>query len=369
MSDPSSRVLSGPEKAAVLLLALGSEVSARLISGLTLTEIELLANQVARTQQVDDDIRGRVVEEFEQAAATDLPAEGGVAFARDLLIQALGEEKAAGVISRLESASGGAGFSIEGEKEAVRLGRLLQGQHPQIGAAALGQFPPDLAARVLGALPKEMQLEVVLRLLEMDDPDAGAFRRLGQALRTGLRSDQPSLAGSTDAARRLAEILNSADWETEQGVLHALNEYDPKLGKQVRDRMFVFDDLVDLEPRDLQLVLRKVSQEDLRLALSAAGDKLKELILTNMSERAAAALKEDMEAGGAIKPKQARAAQQRIAAAARQLAHEGTLNLEPTAEEEAETVPDEEKTRTDRAREQEERPADMPRGDEHDSET
>jgi len=205
-----------------------------------------------------------------------------------------------------------------------------------VAAVILAQMPPAVAGRALGTIPKDMQLQVALRLLDMDSPDAAAFRRLGETLRTGLLSEQPYVTSPTDGTRRLAEILNSAEWETEQGVLAALTECDPKLGKQVRDRMFVFDDLIDLESRDLQLVLRSISQDDLRIALTAAGEKLKEFVLSNMSERAAAALREDVEAAGPVKPRQARAAQQRVAAAARQLAREGTMTLKPTTESEAE---------------------------------
>jgi flagellar motor switch protein FliG len=336
MSNAPTRELSGPEKAAVLMLALGSEKSAQLVSGLAQSEIELLATHIALLKNVDETAQSQVLQEFEQSVATGGLASGGLAFARDLLTQALGEERAAGVISRLEATPAGSDFSIEGEQEAARLGRLLRNQHAQVAAVILAQMPPAVAGRALGTIPKEMQLQVALRLLDMDSPDAAAFRRLGETLRTGLLSEQPYVTSPTDGTRRLAEILNSAEWETEQGVLAALNECDPKLGKQVRDRMFVFDDLIDLESRDLQLVLRSISQDDLRIALSAAGEKLKEFILSNMSERAAAALKEDMDAAGPVKPRQARAAQQRVAAAARQLAREGTMTLKSTTESEAE---------------------------------
>lgn len=327
MSDTSSRALSGAEKAAALVLAVGAEKAAQLVATLGSREIGLLAAQLARTQTIDEETRSRVLGEFHKAVSSEEPAHGGVGYVRELLTQALGEEKAASVVSRLEFSAETSGFGVEDEKEAGRLGALLRDQHVQVTAAVLAQLPPELSARVLAALPRESQLEASLCLLETDSPHVEALRRLAEALRTGLLLRKSVITGPADGPRRLAEILNSADWETEQGVLEALNEHDPELGKQVRDRMFVFDDLVELDPRDLQLVLRTVSHEDLRLALMAAGEKLKEHILTNMSERAAAALKEEMEASRAPNPRQARAAQQRVAAVARQLAHEGDLTL------------------------------------------
>ncbi len=175
-----------------------------------------------------------------------------------------------------------------------------------------------MAARVLGSLSSETRLEVALRLVDMETPDLEAFRRLGQALRSSLVSSHTAPSGPAQ--------------EIEQGVLSDLQRHNPTLAKQVRDRMFTFEDLSQLEPRELQLVLRTVSQDDLRMALQTTGDKLKQYIFSNMSERAAAALKEDMETAGPVKPDQSHAAQRRIAAAARQLAKEGTLSLKSESE-------------------------------------
>jgi flagellar motor switch protein FliG len=332
-----AQALSGLQKAAILLLALGKEASAQLVSGLSPSDIELLAGQIARTKNIDSETRSRVLQEFQTSLSSDQPAPGGMDYARELLTQTLGEERASSVMSRLEYTSDSAGFTVEGEKEADRLGRLLRHEHPQIAAAVLAQMPPALAGRALGGLSKDGQLEVSLRLLDMDPPDPRALRRVGQALRTGIISEQPVVLTTTDGTRRLAEILNSADWEIEQRVITAINDVDPNLCQQIREKMFVFDDLIELDPRDLQLVLRGVSQDDLRQALHAASERLKEFILANMSERAAAALKEDMETAGEVKPKQARAAQQRIAAVARGLAQEGVMTLRKSGEESAET--------------------------------
>ena len=338
MSNGSVRDLSGLEKAAALVLALGTENSAQLLTGLKPADIELLAGQVARTRTVDEETRARVLQEFQAALAASPPPEGGLAYARQLLTQTLGEDLAAGVIARLEFASQAVGFSIEGEKEADRLGRLLRREHLQITAAVLSQLPPSLGGRVLGSISKEDQLEVALRLLDMDSPDVETLRLVAQSLKTGLISEQPAAVTPADGTRRLAEILNSADWETEQRVMGEIGKHDAELAKQVRDKMFVFDDLIELEPRELQLVLRSVSQDDLRMALHACGERLKEYILSNMSERAAAALKEDMETAGPVKPKQARAAQQRVAATARRLAQEGTMTLRKAVESEEEPL-------------------------------
>ncbi len=333
MSGPSESALSGPEKVAVLLMALGSEKSTQVVSALTPQEIEQLASHLARIQQVDEQTKARVLEEFQQAAQADAAEEGGLDYARELLISALGAERAESVISRLQFASEVADISVDSEKEADRLGKVLRNQHPQVAAAALSRLQPAMAARALGNMSGKRRLEVALRLVEMDTPDLEAFRRLGRALRSSLVSSHAAPSGPAEGKRRLAEILNSADKEIEEGVLSDLQRHDPALAKQVRDRMFTFEDLSQLEPRELQLVLRTVSQDDLRMALQTAADKLKEYIFQNMSERAAAALKEDMETAGPVKPNQSHAAQRRIAAAARQLAKEGTLSLKSEAEE------------------------------------
>src|SRR5574340_1092270 len=332
------QTLSGLQKAAVLLLALGKEASSQLVSNLGPSDIELLAGQIARTKGVDAETRARVLQEFQASLVSDQAAPGGMDYARELLTQTLGEERAASVISRLEYTSDATGLAVEGEKEADRLGRLLRHEHPQIAAAVLAQMPPALAGRALGGLTKDGQLEVSLRLLEMDPPDPKALRRVGQMLRTGIISEQPVALATTDGTRLLAEILNSADWEIEQRVITAINETDPLLCQQIREKMFVFDDLIELDPRDLQLVLRGVSQDDLRQALHEIGARLKEFILANMSERAAAALREDMATAGEVKPKQSRAAQQRIAAVARGLAQEGAMTLRKSGDETIDTT-------------------------------
>lgn len=341
MPEQAQRTLSGPEKAAVLLLALGAERSAQLLAALTQQEIELLAAHLARTNHVDPEIRSQVLGEYRAASSLEAAPEGGLAYARELLSRALGAERAAAVISRVELAAEGADLRLDSEPEADRLGRLLRGQHPQLCAAVLSRLPPAMAARALACLPRDARLAVAIRLVGMDPPHPEACRRLAQALRTSLLADRSAPAGPAEGPRRLAEILNSADREVEQGLLADLHAHDPTLARQVRERMFTFEDLEQLEPRELQLVLRNVSQEDLRMALQTAGEKLKQYIFANMSERAAAALKEDMESAGPVKPQQSYAAQQRVAAVARQLAKEGTLLLKSQREDQEEVVEEE----------------------------
>jgi flagellar motor switch protein FliG len=329
---PAIREVSGARKAAVLMAGLGSERAANVLQRLREEEIENLSTELARLRSVRAETTDFVFSEM--AAAGAAPAEGGIDFAREVIERALGPERAAELLGKIAGPAEARPFEFLRRVPVERIATLLRSESHQMIALVLANLPTNLAAPVLGKLPEPMQPDIALRIARMGETTAAVIEQLENALRQRLNaaSDREyAVAGGTKA---LAGILNHADRTLERNVLENLAGSDKELADQVRGMLFVFEDLVKLEERAVQQVLREVDQKDLVLALRGAPEEVKEVVLANMSERGAAMLKEEME----IQPPQRKsdidAAQSRIVAVVRRLEEAGTIVV--GAEEEGE---------------------------------
>jgi flagellar motor switch protein FliG len=318
-----SKRLVNLEKAAVLLIALGPDKAAEVMGHLEPAEIEALSQQILKLQYVEAQTRDAVVAEFAAIARADaFPTQGGAPYAKQVLEKALGEQKASKVLDRIHSPHKGEGNPLDALKNAdpAELLRIIRDEHPQTIALILTHLSPEKAAVVLSGLEQQIQAQAAARIVSSEPASPEAAGQLAQVLQSRFAAAGPTQLGG---AHLLVDILNNADRSTERNVLEALAQASPDIAEQVRKMMFVFEDIVNLEPRTAQKAIREVDNETLRNALKGATDEVKEFIFTNMSERAAATLKEDLEAAGPVRVRDVEVAQQKIAALVRRMAAAG----------------------------------------------
>ncbi len=342
----TSKDLSGLRKAAVLAVVLGPEKAAEAIARCELEEpeVERLAAEVARMKGVDEGLRRTVVQEFAKLSAGGEAVEGLEA-AHDLLRHTLGSKKADQVMSRVRQKRSARPFSSLAHLDATQLLEVLRDEGPQVLAVVLGHLPRKKAGQVLSGLPEEARIEVVMRLAKGGEPFAEALRKTEEVLAgrasglgTDQKSDEEMEGATTSGPRAVVETLNHADLSVETAVLEALVERDPELGEQVRESMFIFEDLPRLDPRTLQMVLRQVEVSDLSLAMKGASDEIKKVVFENLSENAAAGLKEDLESLGPTRRRDVYEAQQKVVMRVRELADEGKISIRQEEEEEEEMI-------------------------------
>jgi len=321
--------LNNRQKAAVLLIALGPELSAKVLKHLNQTEIEQLTLEIASLRQVPAEVQNLVLEEFEQLAmARQYIAQGGIEYARGLLEKALGEDAASDLLERLTSSLQVRPFEFIRQADPSHLLNYIQNEHPQTIALVLAYLPPDQAAAILSALPPEDQAEVARRIAIMDRTAPDIVAEVETMLERKLSSvvtQDFSMAGGIEA---LVQVLNNVDRSTERGIMDVLEINDPELAEEIKKRMFVFEDLVMLDNRSIQRLLREVDMnEDLPLALKVASDAVKAKIMQNISKRAAETLEENMEYLGPVRLRAVEEAQQRIVALVRRLEEEGEIEV------------------------------------------
>lgn len=341
------REFNGVKKASVLLMTLGASASAEVFKHLDEQDIEMLTSEIVGIRQIDQETRDAVMGEFEQALTVESPSTGGKDFAVQVLEQALGQEKAGQLIQKAATTPVKTRpFQSLWEMTPDSAAELLGGEHPQIIALVLANLPSEKAAGIISNLEQDQQVDVAFRICRMESVDPRVIAHIEEGIRSRLirTEGQAQVSSGPDA---LVEILNNADRSTERLVLDALNTREPEVGQQVRKLMFVFEDIVRLTDRSVQLVLREVDQEDLRHSLKACDETVSELIFKNMSERAAQTLKEDLELLEKPKTADVEAAQQRIAAVIRNLIRSGDAAIAEPADPDGSGQPEEQQVEQD----------------------
>lgn len=323
---PEKKELTGRRKAAILLVILGPDKAAQVLKHLDDETVEQLTIEIANVGSVSDEERRTVLQEFQNIMrAKEMIAKGGLEYAKEVLEKAFGPEKAAKIIERLVSSLQVKPFDFIKTADPVQIVNFLQNEHPQTVALVLSYLEPDLAAQVLGSLPEDLQVEVLKRiaLLERTSPDIvrEIERNLEKKL-SGFVGQSFSKIGGIDTA---AEIMNNVDRTTERSIMEKLAADNPELAEEIRRKMFVFEDILKLDDRSVQLVLREVDTKDLAVALKGASDELKEKIFRNMSKRAAQLLKDEMEYMGPVRVKDVEEAQQKIISVIRRLEEAGEI--------------------------------------------
>jgi flagellar motor switch protein FliG len=324
-ADTQDRI-PGTLKAAILLLALESETAATVLGHLNEDCVEVITREIASLDLVDQKQRGRVVEEFYHIALARKYAEsGGMGYARMLLDKALPADDAQRILQQIEHQVYQQPFAFLQKTDGENLLTFIQDEHPQTIALIMAHLQPAKASEILVGLPQAKQLEVVSRVANMDQTNPEMIKEVERGLELrlqGLVSQTFEKAGGVES---VAEMLNLADRSTEKGILEALESEDPDLVEQIRRLMFVFEDIMLINDKGVQGVLKEIDNDELALALRTANAELKEKIFKNMSERAAQLIQEDMEYMGPVRLSDVEAAQQRIVDVVRRLEDAGEI--------------------------------------------
>ncbi len=320
-ASPSDlRALKGRQKAAALLISLGPELSANVLKHFKESEIDALTVEVFQLEKLSEEVKGQVLEEcYHMALARDFITSGGMDYARDMLMRALGPTRAQEVIERLAEARRPKRFSFARDADPAQLAQTLSSEHPQTIALVLAHLQATQAAQILTTLAPEQRTEVALRLATMDRTPPEVVEQIEDVLKRKIGAVVTREFSSVGGTQFLVSILTNVDRGTEKQIMEYLDEVNPELAAEVRKLMFVFDDMVRLDDRSLQRVLREVDSKDLALAMRGVGDELKEKIFRNQSSRAAQALREEMEIAGPVRLRQVEEAQQRIVNVVRRL--------------------------------------------------
>ena len=317
---------TGIQKAAILLIALGPERSADIFKHLKEDEIEELTLEIANTRSVSPQVKEDVLNEFYQIClAQQYIAEGGIGYAKELLDKALGEEKAQEVITKLTASLQVRPFEFVRKTDPSQLLNFIQDEHPQSIAMILSYLTSAQAALVIGALPPEKQADVAKRIAMMDRTSPDVIKEVERVLEKKLSSlvnQDYTIVGGVDA---IVNILNTVDRTTEKHIMESLEIEEPELADEIRKKMFVFEDILLLDDRAIQRVLRDVDNADLGVALKAANEEVQNVIFKNLSKRLAAMIKEDMEFMGPVRMKDVEEAQQKVVSVIRKLEDSGEI--------------------------------------------
>jgi flagellar motor switch protein FliG len=305
--------ITGVQKAAVLLIALGPEKSSQIFKHLKEEEIEELTLEIANTRSITPQLKENVINEFyEVCLAQQYIAEGGIGYAKELLEKALGQDKALDVIGKLTASLQVKPFEFVRKADASQILNFIQDEHPQTIALILSYLSAQQAALILSALTPDRQAEVAKRVATMDRTSPDVIKEVERVLETKLSSlvnQDYTVIGGVDS---VVEILNAVDRGTEKHIMETLEIEDPELADEIRKKMFVFEDILLLDDRAIQRVLRDVDNNDLAIALKGSTEQVQAAIFNNLSKRLAAMIKEDMDFMGPVRMKDVEEAQQKI---------------------------------------------------------
>jgi flagellar motor switch protein FliG len=327
MSGPKQKAinrLTSMQKAAIVLITVGADASATLYKFLDQTEVEDITREMLRLRNIDPEVVHEVVQEFyTMMSAQDYVAVGGIRYAEDILRKALGEEKSVEIIRRIERMIKVKGFNVLKNVDPNQLLAFIQKEHPQTIAFVLSQLQPQQSAQILQDLPADLQADVVHRYANMERVAPETVSSVEKVLESRIDfSQSSSKLGGVKAA---AEILNMIGQSAERTILSKINERAPELATEIKNLMFVFEDIVQLDDRSIQRVLKEVDNKDLALALKHVSPEVKDRVLRNMSERASATINEEIEYMGPVRLKEVEGAQQTIVDVIRKLEEQGQV--------------------------------------------
>lgn len=326
--------LTSRQKAAVMLMCLGPEVASAVLKSLNEQEVEALTLEVARLDRVTPDQREAVINEFyDLAVAQDFIAEGGVERARQLLEQAYGSDRAGEMIGKVVQAMQVVPFEFLKKADPAQLYSFIQDEHPQTIALILSYMPLNAAADVLSRLNGELRADVAGRIAQMDQTPPEVIRRVEQVLEKKMSSMLAQEMTQAGGPKALVDLLNRVDRTTERLIIDSLTESNPELAETVKNMMFVFEDIVQLDDRAIQAVLKEVDMKELATALKGVNQEVSGKVFRNMSERAVGMLKEDMEFMGPVRLRVVEEAQQKIVGVIRRLEEAGEVTVGRGSEE------------------------------------
>lgn len=318
--------MTGKEKSAILLIALGPDKSAKIFSHLQEEEIEELTLEIANMRKVSPDEKDQILEEFYQIClAQEFISEGGINYAKEVLEKAMGSQKALEIINKLTASLQVRPFDFVRKADASQLLNFVQNEHPQTLALILSYLSSNQAATILGALPQEKQADVAQRIAQMEATSPEVIKEVELVLERKLSSMVTQDYSSTGGIQAIVDILNAVDRGTEKFIMETLEIQEADLAEEIRKRMFVFEDIINLDSVSIQRFIREVDNSELAVALKGATDEVKNMIFGNMSKRMAETLAEDMEFMGPVRVRDVEEAQQKIVNVIRKLEEAGEI--------------------------------------------
>ncbi|OXS78548.1 flagellar motor switch protein FliG [Domibacillus enclensis] len=318
--------LTGKQKAAILLISLGPDSSASVYKHLSEEEIERLTLEISGVKKVDADVKEEVFEEFHNIAlAQDYISQGGIGYAKTVLEKALGQDQAQNIINRLTSSLQVRPFDFARRADAGQILNFIQNEHPQTIALILSYLDPQQAGQILSELPQEVQADIAKRIAIMDSTSPEIINEVEAILERKLSSTVTQDYTQTGGVEAVVEVLNGVDRSTEKTILDALEIQDPELAEEIKKRMFVFEDIVTLDNRSIQRVIRDCENEDLLLSLKVSSEEVKEVVFRNMSQRMVETFKEEIDYMGPVRLRDVEEAQSRIVATIRRLEETGEI--------------------------------------------
>lgn len=322
----SKRQFSGKEKVAILLIALGPQKSAEIFKHLNEDEIEELTLQIANMRMVSPEEKQMVIEEFYQIClAQEYISEGGINYAKDVLERALGSDKAIDIINKLTSSLHVRPFEFIRKADPNQLLNYIQNEHPQTIALILSYLGSSQAAQILSSLPLEKQSDVTRRIAIMDRTSPEVVREIENILESKFSNILAQDYTTTGGIQSVVDILNSVDRGTEKHIMEDLDIRDAELSEEIRRRMFVFEDIITLDNRSIQRIIREIDNSQWAIALKGASEEVKDLIFANMSKRLVEMIKEDIEFMGPVRIRDIEDAQQNIVNIIRKLEEDGEI--------------------------------------------
>lgn len=327
MSDDDSK-MSGTDKAAVLLLTLGEQQAAEVLKHMSAKDVQRVGSAMAKLSNVSQAQVEGVLVEF--SAVVDTQTSLGVGsedYIRKVLTSALGADKAAGVLDRILGGRSSKGLDALKWMDPKSVAEMMRSEHPQIASIVLSYLERDHAAEVLALLPENQRADIVMRIASLDGVQPSALDELDEVMERQFAGNASAKTSGLGGVKVAAEILNLVDASKGTVIMESINRADEPLGTRIQDLMFVFDDLVEIDDRGMQELLRQVPSDRLLLALKGAEESMKEKIFKNLSQRAAEMLKDDLESKGPVKLSDVEAAQKEILQIARKASEAGTIQL------------------------------------------
>jgi len=318
--------IPGPKKAAIVLVALGTEASAEIFRNLSEAEVEQLTTQIARLEGVTPEMREAVLEEFHQMVmAQQFITQGGMNYAEEVLEEALGPNKAREILEKVRSTIRTTGFNMLNNVDPNQLTNFVQKEHPQTVALLLAHMSAEKAAQIISALPQEMQVDVASRIATMESISPEVLHQVEQVLAQQMKTMFSGDTAEVGGVKSVAEILNLVDRGAEKNILGNLERDNPELATEIKNLMFVFEDIVLIDDKGMQRVMKEVDTKDLALALKGSTEHVQTKFLTNMSSRAAEGIREDMAYMGPVRLKDVEEVQQKIVDIVRRLEEDGEI--------------------------------------------
>jgi len=327
MAVPKSAIpLTGRQKAAILLITLGPDVSANVFKQLRDEEIEQLTLEIANVRKVDSFEKESILSEFHQiCVAQEYISQGGITYAKEILEKALGTTRAADILNRLTATLQVRPFDFARKAEPQQILNFIQNENSQTIALVLSYLQPEQSSAVLSSLPQDKQADVARRIALMDSTSPEVISQVERVLEQKLSATVTQDYTNAGGIESIVQILNGVDRGTERTILDSLEIQDPELAEEIKKRMFVFEDIVNLDNRSIQRIIRDIENADLQLALKVASDEVREAIFRNMSKRMADTFKEEMEYMGPVRLRDVEEAQTRIVSTIRRLEESGEI--------------------------------------------